>query len=213
MQRRFLLLSALTFACMFASLLGGVPTAQADVAPFPGYVERCTIARQQGPNEQCSLCRTYWRQPNRCSATFASQGFTRRCRTRGGSVWSEVWCRAKNTVHPHPTVSKKLTSPPQASPFIVVLTALLTSNVRLFTKSFSKKILSHPSSKNMKSNLAEGQKKFKKRFGNYRLEDFTFSYKGGPKEGRLYVIFKGKNVFPRGMSVIFEDGSWKLNEH
>src|SRR5688572_20278664 len=70
--------------------------ARADIAPPPGYVEQCTAAIQQQEGEVCVECATYHAEPNRCVETLGGEhGHTKRCQTRGGSTWSEVWCRPR----------------------------------------------------------------------------------------------------------------------
>ena len=88
--------------------------AQADLAPPPGYVEVCTVDRQQKPNERCELCsKSYFREPDGCKKKLASKGFSQRCRSRGASVWTEVWCRPKDSAAPPPSASAA--PPPSAS--------------------------------------------------------------------------------------------------
>ncbi len=79
-------------------LLGGLvsaATAHADLAPPPGYVESCTVDKQCTKEEDGDVCATYFKEPNKCKDKHASDGFVYRCKTRGGSNWSEVWCRPK----------------------------------------------------------------------------------------------------------------------
>jgi MYXO-CTERM domain-containing protein len=74
------------------------PTALADVAPPPGYVERCTVEKQQKPNETCIACSTYHAEHDACAKQHAGRGFAHRCQTRGASVWTEVWCKPSSGV-------------------------------------------------------------------------------------------------------------------
>lgn len=73
-----------------------LPTAaRADVPPEPGYVEKCTIEKQCKKNEEGDACRAWHGDRDVCSRKHAADGFEYKCRTRGASVWSEVYCRAK----------------------------------------------------------------------------------------------------------------------
>lgn len=74
--------------------------ASADIPPPPGYVEQCTVAKQCGADEVGSTCGTYHGEPDKCDKLYSGTAFTRKCRTRGASVWSEVWCAPKGTPDP-----------------------------------------------------------------------------------------------------------------
>ncbi|MBI3203983.1 MAG: hypothetical protein HYZ29_20755 [Myxococcales bacterium] len=74
------------------------PAAFADVPPPPGYVEPCTVEKQQKPNETCISCSTYFAEADACQKQHAGRGFAHRCRTRGASTWSEVWCKRSTGV-------------------------------------------------------------------------------------------------------------------
>lgn len=67
--------------------------ASADVPPPPGYVETCTVERQQKPGEECRECRAWHGERDACEKTLGKDGFERRCSTAGASVWTELWCR------------------------------------------------------------------------------------------------------------------------
>jgi MYXO-CTERM domain-containing protein len=66
--------------------------ALADLAPPDGYVESCTLEKQQSTGLVCKLCETYHGNPADYCAKQAGAGFLQACRTRGASVWGEVWC-------------------------------------------------------------------------------------------------------------------------
>ena len=79
--------------------LGFCSIATADIPPPPDYVERCTIKKQQKPGEVCVLCSdAYFRKPDACKDRYEPLGYGKRCRTRGASTWSEVWCGPRGTV-------------------------------------------------------------------------------------------------------------------
>ena len=87
MNRRFVLGS-------FALLLGLAGVAVADVAPEPGYVEKCTVERKQQPGTTCQACPSFVSQPpaEKCDAKYAGTKFKKVCQSRGASAWTEVWC-------------------------------------------------------------------------------------------------------------------------
>ena len=68
--------------------------AHADIAPPPGFTERCTPLRVQQEGETCQACGAWFREHDKCENTLGKQGFSRRCKTRGASVWTEIWCKA-----------------------------------------------------------------------------------------------------------------------
>ncbi len=77
----------------FAAILLAVPAVRADLAPPGGFVESCTVERQQVDGLACLLCEgAYHGDVDFCERTYAASGLTRACRTRGASVWGEVWC-------------------------------------------------------------------------------------------------------------------------
>lgn len=90
--------------------------ARADLPPPPGYVESCTVEKQQGPGDECLVCGdAYHGDVDACERKHAATGHTRRCRTSGASVWQEVWCKGGAKTDPAPTETKDVAAPP-ASP-------------------------------------------------------------------------------------------------
>jgi hypothetical protein len=71
--------------------------ARADVAPPAGYVERCTLDETCPLGKECVLCPADFQDVNQrtsvCETNLGSLGFVKQCRSRGASVWREVWCR------------------------------------------------------------------------------------------------------------------------
>ena len=76
------------------ALLLVAATASADVAPPPGYAGSCTVEKQQKKGEECTSCSAWHGERDKCQKELGAQGYTQRCKTRGASVWSEVWCKA-----------------------------------------------------------------------------------------------------------------------
>ncbi len=69
--------------------------ARADVPPEPGYVEKCTVEKQCKKSEEGDACRAWHGDPEVCARKHEADGFEYRCRTRGASAWTEVYCRLK----------------------------------------------------------------------------------------------------------------------
>ena len=79
--------------------IGYVPLAMADVAPPAGYVEQCTVEKQQTAGKSCVACPNDYRSfradagPSVCEAQYGAQGYSKACKSYGASAWTEVWCR------------------------------------------------------------------------------------------------------------------------
>ncbi len=100
--------------------------------------------------------------------------------------------------------------PEQATPFKNVITAFKTDSVSLFINSFSKNLdsVAVPLEK-WKTRLQEGKRKFKRRFGEYNMNDFSFKFITATTQ--LQVFFKNQESFK--IRVQKEDNEWKLNQH
>lgn len=77
------------------AVLAHSESSRADVAPDPSYVESCTLEQQKQSGDECLECRASFQDPEACRTEHATGGFAQRCRTRGASVWTEIWCRVK----------------------------------------------------------------------------------------------------------------------
>ncbi len=97
----------------------------------------------------------------------------------------------------------------QSTPFENALKALQSDSASLFMNSFSERITKGKTSeKYWGTKLQEGKAKFKKRFGDYKLGDFTYKY--DRKESKLIIYFREKEEIR--LRVIKEKGTWKLDE-
>ena len=63
-----------------------------DIAPRPGFVEQCTLARQQKAGQECRACRSSFQGRKDCEQ-LGEQGYSHNCSGSGASVRTEVWCR------------------------------------------------------------------------------------------------------------------------
>ncbi|MCP4459901.1 MAG: hypothetical protein GY816_18045 [Cytophagales bacterium] len=59
-----------------------------------------------------------------------------------------------------------------------------------------------------KSRLNEGQEKFRKRFGDYELSDFSYDF--DKNESKLIIYFRKEEQVR--MTVVKEGKTWKLDE-
>jgi len=86
--------------------------ARADVPPSPDYVERCTVAKEQGPGTECINCGdAYHSDRDACERKYGGD-YSRRCKTSGASVWNEVWCRPAAAPAPAPAPAPEVAPPP-----------------------------------------------------------------------------------------------------
>lgn len=85
--------TAVTRAALLAGAVAALAgPARADIPPPAGYVESCT-PEKACPGRASVSCRGSFRDADGCRKEFAPQGMTYACRTRGASVWTEIWCK------------------------------------------------------------------------------------------------------------------------
>src|SRR5690349_24233643 len=77
-----------------ALVLSFANEARADLAPPADFVETCTLEKQASAGQECQACRAYYGNHDHCSNSLSALGFAQKCRSRGASTWSEVWCRS-----------------------------------------------------------------------------------------------------------------------
>ena len=70
-------------------------SALADIPPPPGWVSKCTVEKQCRADEEGTTCAANHAERDKCEKSLAGDGWVRRCKTRGASVWTEVYCRRK----------------------------------------------------------------------------------------------------------------------
>lgn len=99
------------FAALAVAAVSG--PAFADLAPPPGYVEKCTVENHQKDNKTCTSCAADFKSRDRCESELGPKGYTRACRTRGASLWSEVWCLEGK---PAPTPTEPAPAPTPVEP-------------------------------------------------------------------------------------------------
>ena len=102
---------------------------------------------------------------------------------------------------------------PQAEPVLNWLKAAKNSDPDLLKNVFSERMIKtfKTNEKNWPELLNIYQKVFKDKFGEYDLNDFSFTFEGGSKKGNV-IIFKGAGSSGLPVYVIKEKKQWKVNE-
>lgn len=69
----------------------------ADVAPPATYVEQCTVEKQVTKDNECIACKAirFGEGLGRCEKLLAPYCYNKVCDSWGGTVYTEVFCRAK----------------------------------------------------------------------------------------------------------------------
>ena len=91
-----------------------------------------------------------------------------------------------------------------------MLEAAKHSDTTQFREAYSLSIRQDSGQQDWNKNLQEAQTTIKKKFGDYHLSDFAFSFEGDDQRGKLGISFKGKQQF--AIAVVKEDGAWRLDE-
>ena len=96
-----------------------------------------------------------------------------------------------------------------SAPMIAVLEAAKNSDVTMFKAAYSKRIQHEEQHSDWSKNLQEAQANMKKKYGDYQLSDFSYSFVGNDLNGKVTLSFKGKKQFE--LPVVKEDGAWRLD--
>ncbi|MBK1855337.1 hypothetical protein JO972_10235 [Verrucomicrobiaceae bacterium 5K15] len=99
----------------------------------------------------------------------------------------------------------------QTQPVITFLKTVKEGDLKQLKSAFSEKMQAQCKKEGWDKLLQGYQRNFKEVFSDYKLDDFTLSYKGNHEKGRVLVVHKGY-YFP-SLSVIKEKAEWKLNQH
>ena len=100
-------------------------------------------------------------------------------------------------------------APREHAPVIALLNAVKASDLNGFRNAYSKRIREDAEQGDWESNFKEAQENLKRMYGNYQLEEFTFTFTGDKDRGKVSVSHKGKE--PIALAVIKEDGRWKMD--
>ena len=92
-----------------------------------------------------------------------------------------------------------------SAPMVAILKAIKSSDATMFRDAYSAKIRREDQQRDRAAILQEAQATMKEKFGDYQINDFTFSFTGDGTEGKLEVSFKGKAQFV--LAVMRENGA------
>ncbi len=101
-------------------------------------------------------------------------------------------------------------TPREAASVIAVLRAVKDLDVAGFKNAYSKEIREDKGQGDWEKNLKEARVNMTKLFGDYQLNDFSFTFAGNSEKGRVTVSHKGREAFP--LDVIKEGDTWKVDE-
>ncbi len=110
-----------------------------------------------------------------------------------------------------PSLDRSKQIAPQAQPVFAWLKATKSGDQELLKTVFSDRMRKEFDEEGWGKVLKAYQEVFKEGFGDYRLEDFTFEFTGGEKEGKVSIVHNGKEL-PGGVQVIREEADWKADE-
>ena len=106
--------------------------------------------------------------------------------------------------------AQEVKTPPEAAPVIAVLKAAKGSDTAGFKNAYSRPIREDQDQGRWENNLREAQVNLKKLFGDYQLNDFSFTFSGDREKGKVTLFHKGEEAFP--LTVIKEGEKWKVDE-
>jgi hypothetical protein len=97
-----------------------------------------------------------------------------------------------------------------SAPMVAILRAAKSADATMFRDAYSARIRREDQQSDWAKNLQAARATMKEKFGDYQINDFTFSFAGEGAKGKLEVSFKGKAQF--AITVVKENGAWKLDE-
>jgi len=99
---------------------------------------------------------------------------------------------------------------PQARPVAVWLKAVKDGNQEQLKSVFSETMRRKFDDEGWDKVMSVYQELFRKEFGEYRDEDFSFQFKGDENMGTVSIVYRGKTL--PGLQVIRENNEWKVDE-
>ena len=99
---------------------------------------------------------------------------------------------------------------PQVRPVAALLTAVKEADEEQLKMVFSQKVKQQFDREGWDKALRTYQDMFKKEFGDYRLQDFSFGFNGDDSRGTVSVAHKGRAL--PGLRVVNETNEWKIDE-
>jgi hypothetical protein len=167
-----------------------------------------------GMSYQIELC---WQTaPNRWYQLLSSSTLT----TNQWFPISTAWiagdgarhCETDAILPDNPTKFYRLicTSTETSVPMIAILEAAKHSDITQFREAYSSRIRQDSGQQDWSKNLQAAQATLREKFGDYQLNDFTFSFEGDDQKGKLGTSYKVKQQFV--IAVVKEEGYWRLDE-
>jgi hypothetical protein len=105
--------------------------------------------------------------------------------------------------------AQEVTTSPQAAPIIAVLKAAKASDVVGFKNAYSIKI-QEDTSLNWQHHMQQCHAEMQKKFGDYRLADFTYKFVGGSEMGDVTAYYMGNMAL--NLQVSREGDAWKVGK-
>jgi len=105
--------------------------------------------------------------------------------------------------------AQEITTSPQAAPIIAVLTAAKASDVVGFKNAYSIKI-QEDTSLNWQHHMQKCRDEMQKKFGDYRLADFTYKFVGSSEMGDVTAYYMGDIAL--NLQVSREGDAWKVGK-
>ena len=99
---------------------------------------------------------------------------------------------------------------PQAGPVAAWLKAVKDGDQEQLKTCFSENMRRQFDKEGWDQVMRTYQEVFKREFGEYSAEDFTFQFKGGESLGTVSIFYGGKTL--PGLQVIKENNEWKIDE-
>jgi hypothetical protein len=99
---------------------------------------------------------------------------------------------------------------PQAQPVAAFLKAVMDGDQEQMKTVFSENMRRQFDSEGWDQAMKTYQTLFRKEFGEYKPEDFSFQFKGGESAGTVLITHRGRAL--PGLRVIKEGNEWRVDE-
>lgn len=99
---------------------------------------------------------------------------------------------------------------PTVRPIAVWLTAVKDDDQEALKTVFSEGMRRQFDAEGWGKVMRTYQELFKKEFGDYRLEDFSFEFRGDERQGTVSIVYRGRTL--PGLRVVNEQNAWKIDE-
>jgi len=94
------------------------------------------------------------------------------------------------------------------------LKAVKTGDAGLLEAAYTARLRNSLSAKGWKVLVKEGRQALREEdgLGEYEMKDFSYSFEGSDKKGRVHIRFRGRHT-DLSFAVRLEDGEWRVDEH